>query len=205
MIIEPISCYKNELATPYYYRGLRQIAKEEGIQFIVDESKTGFGITGKMWCHDYWYLSEPADFVTFNSQLGLTGHYSLKSPDAITFHDSSLLHTGKMWKFVQEKELLEKVQDNSTFLKIELNRVAKSKGIIYNVRGLGNFLAFDVEERVAENLQEYLIRAGINLVRCGPNTFGIRPALTIRPLQSAALRETLLYYSPNYKHSMAAL
>jgi len=33
--------------------------------------------------------------------------------------------------------------DTSTFLKIELNRVEKEKGIIRNVRGYGTFLGFD--------------------------------------------------------------
>jgi hypothetical protein len=33
--------------------------------------------------------------------------------------------------------------DTSTFLKIELGRIEKEKGIIQNVRGYGTFLGFD--------------------------------------------------------------
>jgi len=28
----------------------------EGIPFIVDETKTGMGASGKNWAHEYWYL-----------------------------------------------------------------------------------------------------------------------------------------------------
>jgi 4-aminobutyrate aminotransferase-like enzyme len=38
MIIEPISSFNNQMATPYFYRGLRKIASDNSIAFIVDES-----------------------------------------------------------------------------------------------------------------------------------------------------------------------
>lgn len=76
MIIEPISAYNNEMATPRFYKELRKIAKEFSIPFVVDETKTGVGITGKMWAHEHWFLSEPADLVTFGGKSGISGFYS---------------------------------------------------------------------------------------------------------------------------------
>ena len=78
------------------------------------------------------------------------------------------------------------VGDTSTFLKIELQRVEKEKRTITNVRGYGTFLGFDTSnENVAESLQRYLFKAGINLLRCGPKSFGLRPALILEPKHAA--------------------
>jgi 4-aminobutyrate aminotransferase/(S)-3-amino-2-methylpropionate transaminase len=64
------------MATPYFYRQLRKIAKAEGIPFIVDETKTGMGSSGKNWAHEYWYLNEAPDYMTFGGKAGLAGFYS---------------------------------------------------------------------------------------------------------------------------------
>ena len=48
----------------------------EGISFIVDETKTGMGATGKKWGHEHWYLHDAPDFVTFGGKSGLGGFYS---------------------------------------------------------------------------------------------------------------------------------
>lgn len=56
MIVEPISSFENRQATPAYYKKLRALAAEEGIVFVVDETKTGLGQSGKMWAHEHWWL-----------------------------------------------------------------------------------------------------------------------------------------------------
>ena len=45
------------MASPYFYKRLRQMAADNSIPFVVDETKTGLGSTGKMWGHEFWYLS----------------------------------------------------------------------------------------------------------------------------------------------------
>ena len=89
--------------------------------------------------------------------------------------------------------------DTSTFLKIELARVHREMGLCDNIRGYGTFIGFDTPAGHSELVQKYLFRAGINLLRCGPNTFGIRPALILGPKQAAYLRDTLMHYSPNFQ------
>ena len=80
IIIEPVTGYGNYAAAPSFYKGLRAIAKQEGIPMIVDETKTGVGQTGKMWGHEHWYLSErdggAPDFVTFGGKAGISGYFS---------------------------------------------------------------------------------------------------------------------------------
>lgn len=90
-----------------------------------------------------------------------------------------LLNFGVTWKYIQKKNLLTYVMDTSTFLKIELNRIQKEQGIISNVRGYGTFIGFDTN--TADSMQRSFFRSGINLLRCGENSFGLRPALILGP------------------------
>ena len=93
------------------------------------------------------------------------------------------------------------VGDTSTFLKIELARVQKERGYLRNLRGYGTFLGFDVENKeVADDLQKWFFRSGINLLRCGALTFGLRPALILGAKQGAILRENMMHYAPNFTH-----
>lgn len=195
------------MATPYFYKRLRTIAMENQIPFIVDETKTGVGSTGKMWGHEHWNLSTPADLVTFGGKAGVSGFYS-----TIDFRPSELglqldqnvdmiklLNFGATWRFIQRKNLLSYVMDTSTFLKIELGRIEQEKGVIHNLRGYGTFLGFDTASvRSAEVLQKWFFRSGIHLLRCGPTTFGLRPALILGPKQAALLRDNMWNYSPNF-------
>jgi len=78
IIVEPISSINNQFATPRFFRKLRALAKDHGIPFIVDETKTGMGSTGKNWGHEHWYLHDDQvpDFVTFGGKSSLSGFYS---------------------------------------------------------------------------------------------------------------------------------
>lgn len=67
------------MATPYFYRGLRKIASDNEIAFIVDEAQTGLGTTGKLWGHNHWNLKEKPDIVTFGGKVGFSGFYSNES------------------------------------------------------------------------------------------------------------------------------
>lgn len=98
------------MATPRYYKELRKIASEFNIPFIVDETKTGVGITGKMWAHEHWFLSQPADIVTFGGKAGISGFYSttdfrLSDQDGgLSFQQNvdiiKLLNFGLTWKYI---------------------------------------------------------------------------------------------------------
>jgi len=78
VIIEPISSIGNQIATPTFYKKLRNMARNEGVTFIVDETKTGMGASGKIWAHEYWYLHDDKtpDIVTFGGAGNLAGFYS---------------------------------------------------------------------------------------------------------------------------------
>lgn len=121
IIIEPITSLGNHQATPSYYKKLRKIAATEGIPFIADESKIGFGVTGKMWAHEHWYLSENdggcPDIVTFCRSTGISGFFSKLDyrvdPHCANFDQDvdfvKLLNFGVIWKEIQYRNLLELV------------------------------------------------------------------------------------------------
>lgn len=208
MIVEPISGLEMRNATPNFYKGLRKIAKDEGVPFIVDETKTGFGQTGKMWAHELWYLQDrdggAPDIVTFGGKAGISGFYSTyeyrQNPHCGSLEQtvdlSQVLNFGIQWRFMQRKGLLELVQDTSSFLKIELDNAAQEKGVISNVRGLGTAIAFDVDD--ADSMQNWLLKRGIVVARVGRETLGLRPALICGPSHAANLRDAVKAFHPNH-------
>ena len=121
------------MATPYFYRSIRKICKQEGIPFVVDETKTGGGSTGKFWALEHWNLEDPADIVTFGQRSEISGFFSkydyrlINGDASICFKQNvdmvKLLNFSLTWKHIQKKNLLSYVGDTSTFLKIELGRV----------------------------------------------------------------------------------
>ncbi len=209
IIVEPITYFNNQIATPYYFKRLRQIATENQVPFVVDETKTGMGITGKMWGYEHWNLTQAQapDFVTFGGKSGISGFYSTidykLSDTGISFDQNvdmvKVLNYGITWQTIQRKDLLTLVNDTSSFLKIELNRASVSRGFIHNIRGNGTFIGFDcTSPEMADSLQRWFFRSGNYLLKCGPQTFGLRPALILGPKHAASLRESALNYHPNF-------
>ena len=208
IIVEPISSLEMRSATPNFYKKLRNLAKTEGIPFIVDETKCGMGQTGKMWGHELWFLQDrdggSPDFVTFGGKTGISGYFSTyamrQNSHCASFDQNvdmtKVLTFGITWRHMQYQNTLELVQDTSSFLKIELENAARDKGDISNVRGLGTAIAFDCVD--ADSMQSWLLSRGIVVARVGPNTLGLRPALVLGPAHAANLREAVRAYHVNH-------
>ena len=154
LVIEPMSSFGQEMATPNFYRKVLALAKSEGIPTIVDETKTGMGASGKNWAHEYWYLSEGNEpsFVTFGGKSGISGFFSnnehrLEDSETYALNQNvniaKLIKYGETWSSIASQDLLHTQKDTAAFLKIELERVAKETGSLANVRGYGTHLAFD--------------------------------------------------------------
>ena len=173
IIIEPVSAFENKFATPKFYKSLRLLAKQEGIPFVVDETRIGFGISGKMWGHEHWYLSAERDggapdIVTFGGRAGMSGFYSTKEyvahSDCGAFDSNvnmvDVLNYGLTWRAIQDNGYLDKVQDCSAFFKIELGNIQRDQNnVISNVRGMGTFAGFDMESQHDTDLmQKWLLK-----------------------------------------------
>lgn len=114
-----------------------------------------------MWAHEHWWLTDSPDIVTFGGKAGISGFYShvdfrLDTQDFPLEQNVDLIklvNYGIIWKTINKQDLLKFVGDTSIFLKIELERIAKEKGMITNVRGYGTFIGFDTHsEYLAENM-----------------------------------------------------
>ena len=80
MIIEPIQAEGGDNhASNDFFCKLRDMASRKNVLFIVDEVQTGGGITGKMWGHEHWGLSEPPDIVSFSKRTQVAGYFMKKS------------------------------------------------------------------------------------------------------------------------------
>ena len=111
-----------------------------------------------------------------------------------------LLNYGSMWKIIESGDLLHDQKSTSSFLKIELDRVARETGVIKNVRGYGTHLGFDFKsEKKAASVQRWLFKSGVHALLCGPKTMGIRPSMTLGVRDAAVFRESLLYYHPSHE------
>jgi 4-aminobutyrate aminotransferase-like enzyme len=75
IIMEPLTFFGNYFATPTFYQKVREFAAKEDIPFIVDETRSGVGITGKYWGHEHWYLENAPDFVVFGRASQVSGYY----------------------------------------------------------------------------------------------------------------------------------
>jgi len=84
-------------------------------------------------------------------------------------------------------------------LKIELNNIANKTGLISEIRGYGTHLGFDCRnEEVTNSLQRWLFKSGVHVLKCGPNTLGLRPSLVLGVQDAAKFRDIMNLYSPNH-------
>lgn len=136
--------------------------------------------------------------MTFGGKSGISGFYSNNAhrlTDAETHHYSQQVNVGKLVKYgetmasIESDNALHLMQDTARFLKIELERT----GHVSNLRGYGTHLAFDCED--ANLMQLWLWRNGINVMKCGPNTIGLRPALSLGCYDAAHLRNAMFHYN----------
>ena len=161
IIVEPITFFGTHFATPTFYQKIWEYAAKHEIPFIVDETRTGVGITGKYWAHQHWYLDNAPDFVVFGRATQVSGFYCKPQFRPRQIHKFSSVGSVDMiklknYKIIQDvifrDRLLNWVKDTSAFLKIELERVRKDKDYFGGIRGYGNFIGFDVKNGWAAQL-----------------------------------------------------
>lgn len=111
VFIEPMSGIGQEMATPNFYRKVRNLTKEEGVIMVVDETETSMGSSGKNWAHEHWYLhkgNEP-DMVTFGGKSSIGGFFSsndcrMSDEEAVCFSQNvvatNVARYGKIWETI---------------------------------------------------------------------------------------------------------
>jgi acetylornithine/succinyldiaminopimelate/putrescine aminotransferase len=191
IILEPIQSLAGvRLASPDFYRELRDYASRHGIALIFDEVQTGNGRTGEWFIGTHWGV-EP-DLVTTAKGIGggfpvgaVIGNRwvaaSVKSGDqGSTFGGAPMAAAAvaATYRIIAEEGLVENVARLSRGV-LERLRAMAGRGLVREVRGLGYLIGIECAAP-AKDVQAKLRSAGI-LVGTSNHAHTIRllPPLTV--------------------------
>lgn len=203
VVVEPIQSDAGDLhGSLRFFQELQSIVKKNGAAFLIDESQTGGGYTGKFWCHEHFYLTHPVDFVTCSNNMLVGGYYSLpdfrSKEEPLTFNTwmgepSKAILFEKTIEVIKRDQLL---QNATTSGEILLEGLQYLSNIyphqIGNVRGCGMFCAFDcrsTEKR--DQMVEMLKNRGIQSGVSGKTSIRLRPHLVFQAEHANIFLETL--------------
>lgn len=188
-VVEPIQSEGGDNhATPFFFRGLREITKRKNVLMIVDEVQTGVGATGKFWAHEHWGLETPPDMVTFSKKAQAAGYYyrdpSLRPDKPYRQFNTwmgdparALLFRG-IYNEIERLGLVEKTAKVGQYLYGKLEELAQRyPEEIKNLRGKdrGTFLAWDSPRR--DEVVKLAKARGVNMGGSGDATIRLRPML----------------------------
>lgn len=197
MIIEPIQAEGGDNhASADFFRKLRQIAKENGVTFIVDEVQTGGGPTGKFWAFEHWDLADPPDIVTFAKKCQIAGFFAtaeMRPKDSYRIFNTwmgdpaKLLMLKTLIEEVENNKLLENATITGDFMYAGLKELEKKHShLLGRVRGVGTFLALSVyNTKTRDALINNLKQKGVLVGGCGAYSIRFRPTLVFQPRHAA--------------------
>lgn len=188
MIVEPVQAEGGDFwATPGYFRQLRQLALDHNVSFIVDEVQTGMA-TGRYWLHENWDLETPPDMVTFSKKFQVAGLFIRKEaiPKDLTsdycgegcFDMFRLNNLSKIVSIIEKDNLLQKAEITGKNFKRKFRELTQENQLITNIRGKGNFFAFDLPDKsTRDKFVMFSRNNGIFLGGVGDNSVRIRSTL----------------------------
>jgi len=202
MIIEPIQAEGGDNhASPYYFKSIRKIAKENDITFIVDEVQTGMGATGKFWAHEHWNLETPPDIVTFAKKMQACGFYhnhEYRSQQPFRNFNTWMgdpiraLQLDETIKYIKDNHLVENTRITGEYLLKGLRTIEGEHQIIQNSRTLGTFAAFDLPNaQLRDKLIQIVKNNGVLIYMCGEKSIRLRPMLVFQPKHCHILLDIL--------------
>uniref|UniRef100_A0A6P7FJJ9 (S)-3-amino-2-methylpropionate transaminase n=1 Tax=Diabrotica virgifera virgifera TaxID=50390 RepID=A0A6P7FJJ9_DIAVI len=192
VIIEPIQSEGGDNhASAEFFKDLQQICKDNFAYLIMDEVQTGCGSTGKFWCHEYFDLPCPPDFVTFSKKMQAAGYFY---SDAVKVkHGGRIFNTwmgdqGKaiileaILNTIKCQNLLDQVNTSGRNLLCGLKDLEHEfTPLIDSVRGRGTFIAYNVkDEKTRDAVVIKLKKNGIQAGGSGTRTIRLRPALVFQ-------------------------
>ncbi|MBK7877081.1 MAG: L-lysine 6-transaminase [Planctomycetes bacterium] len=142
-----------------FLKRLRQYADENQALLVFDEVQTGFFGSGKPWL--WQHLGVEPDVVAFGKKTQICGLYANKRVDDVpenVFHKPSRINStwgGSLTDMVRAKQFIEiilgdKLHENvakqGAYLLQRLRALAKERGEIANVRGVGSLIAFTLKD-----------------------------------------------------------
>lgn len=203
MIIEPIQAEGGDRHAPAnYFNALRNMAKEEGVIFIVDEVQTGCGVSGTFWAHEQWNLDTPPDIVSFAKKMQTGGFYytdelQMTLPYRIfntwMGDPAKLIQLKTILDVIDRDNLLETTRQAGEHILCGLNSlVDRYPHIVSNARGTGSLCAIDFNTTDERNDAFARLRnAGVLVGVCGKSSIRFRPALVFTPAHAEVMLERL--------------
>ncbi|RSK23929.1 aspartate aminotransferase family protein [Bacillus sp. HMF5848] len=137
-----------------YYQKIREICDRYEILFISDEVMTGIGRAGKMYGMDHWDVKP--DIIAMGKGMGagytpiaatlvservmapiLAGSNSIMSGHTLSANPLSAAVALAVINYIEKNRLIEKVEENGTYLMKKLEALAEKSEVIGDVRGKG--------------------------------------------------------------------
>jgi L-lysine 6-transaminase len=176
-----------------FLQDLEDVCRQHDIMFILDEIQTGFGATGRMWAFEHFGIKP--DIIAFGKKTQICGIMASDKVDEVknnVFHVSSRINStwgGNLVDMVRGKRYLEiiiedKLVQNAEkmgryFLK-RLQELDEEHEKIYNVRGRGCMLAFEMlNEKERDRFRLKCWKNGLAVLSSWPKSIRFRPPLTI--------------------------
>lgn len=192
LVVEPAQAEGGDFwGSPNFFKQLRELTLKYKIDFICDEVQTGMA-TGRYWAHELWDLPTPPDMVTFAKKFQISGVFVRKEiiPKNLTtelcgeacFDQFRLHNLAKIVEVIEKGKLFEKAEKTSDKFKNKFRELVSTldRPIYFNIRGKGNFLAFDLPDSKTRDLFiKYSKNRGVSISGCGENSIRLRPSLLI--------------------------
>lgn len=194
IIIEPVQAEGGDnFFRKEFFVKLREIADKNDILLMFDEVQTGFGLSGKFWCHEHYV--QP-DIVSFGKKAQVCGIMVSDRIDDIEdhcFRKSSRINStwgADLTDMVRSKHILQIIKEenlvnNSAVLGEYLLKRLKDmenhySPLISNTRGLGLLCSFDFENSsIRDEFRNHCYENNLLILGCGEKTIRFRPALNI--------------------------
>jgi hypothetical protein len=191
VLIEPIQGEGGvRMASARFMRMLRLLTCIYDVPLIFDEVQTGWGMTGRLWAHEWFELPCPPDLVTW-AKKAQNGVLFVSDPFATFFQEEKKFNTtweGDSVGMVRLIALLdrldlEQVQRTGDRTRSGLESLAREyPEIIKNVRGKGVMLAFDVQRAdLRDSLLDRAFRRGLVLLAAGERAVRVYPRYDTEP------------------------
>lgn len=190
IVSETIQCEGGDNhASPAFFQGLQDIAKENGAYLMLDEVQSGCGTTGKFWAHEHFNLREPPDVVPFAKRMITGGFYlkeELKPTEPFRIFNTWVGDPAKMALLEAVLDVIktDKLVDNARvvgdyLLSALVTLQNEFPSVLSRARGLGLLAAIDLPDVATRNRVLVGLRnRGVHAGSCGTCSLRVRPTLT---------------------------
>jgi 4-aminobutyrate aminotransferase/(S)-3-amino-2-methylpropionate transaminase len=189
ILVEPIQSEGGDRhASPAFFRGVQQLARQAGAAFVLDEVQTGMGMSGTLWAHEQLDLPEPPDMVCFGKKMQMGGFFAGPDYDIAQFGRMYQTRNGDRARAllalatletIGRDDLLANVRDTGAYFLARLEELAaRHPALLTEPRGRGFLLAFDLPTPAArDDFNARALRRGVFASYTGMRSVRLRPHL----------------------------